>query len=138
MFKTVFAAFVAVLFFALPNALASSRQTTEDKLGNFEIQDLMSRANSAQLTTNMRLLLTKGHNTGYKLKNGQSVSTILVNRGGGGRQPYTCTFAAGCQCSGAFDCVQMIAADHQCKKGTVGCNDDICRCEWTGAIDPFD
>lgn len=138
MFKTVFAAFVAVLFFALPIAMATSRQTSDDKLGNFEIQDLMSRSNSAQMTPNMRLLLTTGHKSGYKLKNGRSVSTILVNRGGGGRQPYTCTSAGGCNCSGAFDCVEMIAADGVCKKGTVGCNDQICQCEWNGIIDPFD
>lgn len=135
MLKFVFAVLAA---FLLTSAAQAKVVSDQEKLLNFEIQDLMSRTAKSKMTPNMRLMLTHGHETGYKLKNGRSVSTILVNRGGGGRQPYTCTSAGGCNCSGAFDCVEMIAADGVCKKGTVGCNDQICQCEWNGIIDPFD
>lgn len=44
-----------------------------------------------------------------------------------GPSKYVCT-ATSCSCSGAFDCVSMIAADKKCADGSVGCSDSGCIC----------
>lgn len=51
---------------------------------------------------------------------------------------YSCSNNGTCTCFGAYDCVQMIAADGVCEEGTVGCNGELCVCNESGTQCPFE